>query len=759
MQLPNNNSAPAEHTLHSNSSSSPATTQQQMMHNTNLLRNLGRQIEFYFSEANLIKDIYLRQFLEQNNGMIPIDMIANFPMMRKICATFLWGPNLSCPVEALPPVDPAVVVQSVLLYSSNVYLLHGQWLVHPFFYQNIQQQQQQQQGRQPGMYHQRRTTTENNNNNNRDKPNNKSHPKHNSIEVNNNVTQHLEHNAEASRQGIEDTRPQSHTIKHPETAGDSHYGKNDAMTSSPTVTPTSFASNENSTSTSTSTSRNSHPVITPEQQQQQRQESSSPSTAERGNNVIQMENVPSRMVRPQILTWLRRDPDAQWKQKFHYPAYIKPVKIEQCDTNKSLWWLTFESHDQAKEALYRLGRKSFINKTRPLVKICGEEAHNVSHFDKEETALEENTAKMHSTSYLEDVANDKTTEQPKQEMMPGDESSFMGTKTTTATSNNHDPVVFGEGPFPAQNHLRGTATPYTPHQQGMTTEPTVSAYPAPWYYPYMPAYSPTGTSHQQTGFVALPIGYPAMPYEQDQQQSVLYGQPQQDQGFPRVQHMRRHSAPPTSPPRNLRHFNPAPMAYEPVPASSGDHAVSFPIQPAFPGYHTDDFWHGTNSRQENAAFAKNGQPKSPPRRESPKWRRVQQYQEEYNHHRQYEAYAGAIDMASLYISPPVEQTAASTNQDAVPDDNRKNKKRNKFKKKKQKENGPTSSGSDTTGNGGKRMCKKGLRYALNSEFPPLAPTDKNSNNKPKKPNSPVASKKYANVLLDTAKEEEQTESV
>jgi len=48
-----------------------------------LLSAIGRQVEYYFSQENLVRDIYLRNNMN-SSGWIPLTIIANFNRLRML---------------------------------------------------------------------------------------------------------------------------------------------------------------------------------------------------------------------------------------------------------------------------------------------------------------------------------------------------------------------------------------------------------------------------------------------------------------------------------------------------------------------------------------------------------------------------------------------------------------------------------------------------------------------------------------------------
>jgi hypothetical protein len=51
-----------------------------------VLTALARQLEFYFSPANLSRDTYLQTLQQLNDGHVPISILANFTKIQTICS-------------------------------------------------------------------------------------------------------------------------------------------------------------------------------------------------------------------------------------------------------------------------------------------------------------------------------------------------------------------------------------------------------------------------------------------------------------------------------------------------------------------------------------------------------------------------------------------------------------------------------------------------------------------------------------------------
>lgn len=70
----------------SNTSSETASLPDEQEQQDALLSTLARQLEFYFSPANLPRDTYLQTLQSLNDGYVPISIIANFAKVQAICS-------------------------------------------------------------------------------------------------------------------------------------------------------------------------------------------------------------------------------------------------------------------------------------------------------------------------------------------------------------------------------------------------------------------------------------------------------------------------------------------------------------------------------------------------------------------------------------------------------------------------------------------------------------------------------------------------
>jgi La domain len=57
-----------------------------------LISRLRLQIEYYFSPANMARDIFLRNVMASNDGSVPVNVIAGFPKIRALCSLALRSP-------------------------------------------------------------------------------------------------------------------------------------------------------------------------------------------------------------------------------------------------------------------------------------------------------------------------------------------------------------------------------------------------------------------------------------------------------------------------------------------------------------------------------------------------------------------------------------------------------------------------------------------------------------------------------------------
>ena len=96
--------------------------------NDNLMINLRRQVEFYFSEANLYSDQFLLSILNSclHPGLVPAATIASFPKVREMYASAMSGCHV--PSAVAPPAHVGVVVRSLAGSSMVQVSPDGHWL-------------------------------------------------------------------------------------------------------------------------------------------------------------------------------------------------------------------------------------------------------------------------------------------------------------------------------------------------------------------------------------------------------------------------------------------------------------------------------------------------------------------------------------------------------------------------------------------------------------------------------------------------------
>lgn len=125
MQTPNIPTPAPAHPMMGNAPSYPAN-------DDFLMQQLQQQIDFYFSPENLCRDNYLRSILYQNNGAVPVEVIASFPMIKKIVASAFLGPAAIYHTDplTLPPADCNLIRHAVMLNSQTV-MVEGMFFVHP----------------------------------------------------------------------------------------------------------------------------------------------------------------------------------------------------------------------------------------------------------------------------------------------------------------------------------------------------------------------------------------------------------------------------------------------------------------------------------------------------------------------------------------------------------------------------------------------------------------------------------------------------
>lgn len=94
-----------------------------------LLSKLRAQVEFYFSEENLSRDVFLQTLLNSRDhpGAVPVATIASFPRIREIYHTFHRGHQYSRSASAYP-ADPVAVGRSLRGSRTVAVSQDGHWL-------------------------------------------------------------------------------------------------------------------------------------------------------------------------------------------------------------------------------------------------------------------------------------------------------------------------------------------------------------------------------------------------------------------------------------------------------------------------------------------------------------------------------------------------------------------------------------------------------------------------------------------------------
>ena len=91
--------------------------------NPHFLQALQAQVDLYFSPQNIACDAYLFGLLQENYGVVPIDMIATFPMITKIFEAWGW-----------PAGQTWILLKAAAQFSQTVYVSgDGFFFLHPSF--------------------------------------------------------------------------------------------------------------------------------------------------------------------------------------------------------------------------------------------------------------------------------------------------------------------------------------------------------------------------------------------------------------------------------------------------------------------------------------------------------------------------------------------------------------------------------------------------------------------------------------------------
>lgn len=62
----------------------PPMPAQMAMDEKSLLQAIRRQVEYYFSKDNLVKDTYLRSKMDSDTGFVPISFLATFKRLASL---------------------------------------------------------------------------------------------------------------------------------------------------------------------------------------------------------------------------------------------------------------------------------------------------------------------------------------------------------------------------------------------------------------------------------------------------------------------------------------------------------------------------------------------------------------------------------------------------------------------------------------------------------------------------------------------------
>lgn len=82
-----------------------------------MLTALARQLEFYFSPANLSRDTYLQTLQQLNDGHVPISILANFTKIQTIC--LLTNNREEAVVQAVSQYSPLLQVVHISTVTSK----------------------------------------------------------------------------------------------------------------------------------------------------------------------------------------------------------------------------------------------------------------------------------------------------------------------------------------------------------------------------------------------------------------------------------------------------------------------------------------------------------------------------------------------------------------------------------------------------------------------------------------------------------------
>lgn len=82
-------------------------------HDSALLASLARQLEFYFSPANLLRDTYLQTLQSLNDGYVPVVILANFAKVQALCVSRSEQERIQAVIKASSNYSEMLEVVSV----------------------------------------------------------------------------------------------------------------------------------------------------------------------------------------------------------------------------------------------------------------------------------------------------------------------------------------------------------------------------------------------------------------------------------------------------------------------------------------------------------------------------------------------------------------------------------------------------------------------------------------------------------------------
>lgn len=82
-------------------------------HDSILFSSLARQLEFYFSPANLFRDTYLQTLQSLNDGYVPVLILANFAKIQALCSSRNEQERIQAVVKATSDYSAVLEVVSI----------------------------------------------------------------------------------------------------------------------------------------------------------------------------------------------------------------------------------------------------------------------------------------------------------------------------------------------------------------------------------------------------------------------------------------------------------------------------------------------------------------------------------------------------------------------------------------------------------------------------------------------------------------------